>query len=321
MATQTSTLQVKGKLGNVVGYKGRGKQLARIRVTEIKNPNSEGQAIQRMITATNARAYSRLKEICDHSFEGVAYKQPSQDYFLKANAKILRSYVAQNYPQYNVDVPAEYVGLSGKSDVYASGVGLVISGGTLRAVTAVRNANGELLGFGTSILESFTIADVLASLGASPGDQITLVGLPYDGPVMLTRYVLNSAITADQAAAAFSGSALAAVCDARSEIGQLYLGTAPATGGLTLTIKNGDKSIADDTAGDLYGCAIILSRKGTDGNWLRSPQKLLLAGTLDGLSNMNTPEDAILEWMAGTTEIDVQSKWYLNQSKAAKASF
>lgn len=317
MAEQTSTLQVKGKLGNVVGYKGRGKQLARIRVTSIKNPNSVPQAIQRMITATNARAYARMKTICDHSFEGVAYKQASQDYFLKQNAKILRQWVADQYPDYSFPDPVDMVGLSGKSAAYGAGVGLLISKGSIPAIQPVFDANAEnvLVGFG-STLAGTKISDVLAALGAEPGDQITLVGLDaIQYTVRFSRYVLNTVITAEQAAAAFNATNLAAILDSRSIVGELSLGL---HGSTNVTILNGGVEISDH--GGLIGAAIILSRKASDGSWLRSTQKLIWCGD-NQPDDLISPTNAIPEWVAGTTEIDTQSEWYLNQSRAANASF
>ena len=91
MATQNSTITVKGKLGNIVGYKGRdGKRLARIRQTEVKNPKTDGQIIQRMILSTASKAYGRMKSIVDHSWQGVSYGGVSQSYFLKKAMERIR---------------------------------------------------------------------------------------------------------------------------------------------------------------------------------------------------------------------------------------
>lgn len=317
MATQTSTLQVKGKLGNIVGYKGRGKQLARIRATEIKNPNTAGQAIQRMITATNARAYSRLKTICDHSFEGVAYKQASQDYFLKQNAKLLRQWVADNLSIIGETDLNKWVGLSGIDDFYATGVGLLISKGSLPTVPAVRAGDSTLYAFGSEVTTN-TVSSFLQSLGAVPGDQISVV-LLIQGSIVLARYVTRADATAEQLAATFTDAALRAICSDRSiyNVNVKFVFEALEEGSpYHVVIMNQD----DDPMLDygVEGAAIILSRKDASGNWLRSTQTLIWTGD-DDVSNLAAPWMVIPQWQSGKTEIDVANPYYLNQANPTSA--
>ena len=68
-----------------------GKQVTKDRVTDVKNPRSSMQMKQRAVMATALRGYSALKEICDHSFEGVTYGQKSMNYFVAENARMIRS--------------------------------------------------------------------------------------------------------------------------------------------------------------------------------------------------------------------------------------
>lgn len=68
-----------------------GKQVTKDRVTDVKNPRSSMQMKQRAIMATALRGYSALKEICDHSFEGITYGQKSMNYFVAENARIIRA--------------------------------------------------------------------------------------------------------------------------------------------------------------------------------------------------------------------------------------
>lgn len=81
----------RGKLGEAVLYRKQGEQVARAYIRHISNPRSQRQQIQRMITATAISAYSGLRAICDHSYEGVRVGMQSMNYFLSANAKLLRS--------------------------------------------------------------------------------------------------------------------------------------------------------------------------------------------------------------------------------------
>lgn len=80
----------RGKLGEAVLYRKQGEQVARAYIRHISNPRSQRQQIQRMITATSISAYSGMRSICDHSFEGVRVGLQSMNYFLSANARLLR---------------------------------------------------------------------------------------------------------------------------------------------------------------------------------------------------------------------------------------
>ena len=68
-----------------------GKQVTKDRVADIKNTRSSIQMKQRAIMATAMRGYSTLKEICNHSFEGITYGQKSMNYFVSENARMIRA--------------------------------------------------------------------------------------------------------------------------------------------------------------------------------------------------------------------------------------
>ena len=67
-----------------------GKQVTKDRVTEIKNPRSSMQMSQRAIMATVLKAYSAMKDICNHSFEGVPYGQKTMNTFISENINMIR---------------------------------------------------------------------------------------------------------------------------------------------------------------------------------------------------------------------------------------
>lgn len=70
-----------------------GVQITKDRVTNVKNPRSSLQMRQRALMGTIGRAYSCLKEICDHSYEGVSYGFGSMNEFRKLNYKNLPSWL------------------------------------------------------------------------------------------------------------------------------------------------------------------------------------------------------------------------------------
>ena len=66
-----------------------GAQVVKDRVFEVKNPRTNSQMIQRMCIATATAAYTHMREICDHSFEGVSYGQRSMAEFISLNVRNL----------------------------------------------------------------------------------------------------------------------------------------------------------------------------------------------------------------------------------------
>lgn len=68
-----------------------GKQVTKDRVDTVKNPRSELQMIQRMFFGTTCRAYSAMKQIVDHSFEGYSYGLKNMMHFASINEKNLKA--------------------------------------------------------------------------------------------------------------------------------------------------------------------------------------------------------------------------------------
>lgn len=100
---------LKGKLGETVAMRRNGKQVVRAYISNPKNPNSQKQQVQRMVQATAAQAYSAMKKICDHSFEGVQVGQKSMSYFMSKNMDYLRASIAANSDGTLVNASADYV--------------------------------------------------------------------------------------------------------------------------------------------------------------------------------------------------------------------
>lgn len=63
------------------------------RVTEVKNPRSSMQMSQRACMGTIIKAYSSMKDICNHSFEGIPYGQKTMNAFVSENINMIRKSV------------------------------------------------------------------------------------------------------------------------------------------------------------------------------------------------------------------------------------
>ena len=70
-----------------------GKQITKDRVEGGKNPRTLGQMRQRCIAATCTQAYSAMKSICDHSFEGFSAGNDCMNEFKNLNMSLLRQCV------------------------------------------------------------------------------------------------------------------------------------------------------------------------------------------------------------------------------------
>ena len=81
--------KLRGKVGDVV-YRVNGQtNTVSQKPSSVSNPKSLPQQLQRMYMATAAVAYSQMRAICDHSFEGVSGKKGNQAEFLRRNVRFL----------------------------------------------------------------------------------------------------------------------------------------------------------------------------------------------------------------------------------------
>lgn len=68
-----------------------GKQITKDRVLGGKNPRTLAQMKQRMVMNTVSAAYAQMKQIVDHSFQGITYGADTMAAFISENAKILKN--------------------------------------------------------------------------------------------------------------------------------------------------------------------------------------------------------------------------------------
>lgn len=314
MATQNSTITVKGKLGNIVGYKGRdGKRLARIRQTEVKNPKTDGQIIQRMILATASKAYGRMKSIVDHSWQGVSYGGISQSYFLKKAMERIRKFVADSMAAFPASItdPQQWVGLARPDRLAEAGYGLQISEGTIPSVSATYAEVGEgddkdtvLDHFGNLIAgvsedNPASTRNVLNAIGAKAGDQITAVAILANGLFVKSRYVIKADATDEQLNGGWP-------TDEDAE-GGAFDPTETIVSNEVMIVPDKNKLKVQSKTSDVRAASIIISRK--EGNtWQRSTQYLMPEG------DVSVVDSIIKLWQLGTTEIATENPYYLNNA-------
>ena len=304
--------QARGSVGDLTFFRRNGEQITRAKVTQVANPRTAAQLIQRMIFATAATAYSRLKSICDHSFEGVQYGSKSQARFMSLNLDRLRAnYSASGSGRQS---PIDSIAYAERNDAAFSGQGLIISRGSLPEVPVQTTGSGtsvQFSGFGKALLSTNdSIQDVLDCLGAVPGDQITIVAMDDVGtgdtfsPVIKkSRYVVDVNATAAQLEEAWDPMGGKAAFDpVKTQVGNTQLviygdDTYPTI------LCNGDSVPV--------ACAIILSRQETGGKWLRS-NAVLVNSTDEGA--WYDAHTALSTWENAGTAIDTENDRYLNNA-------
>ena len=156
-----------------------GKQITKDRVYEVKNPRTKAQMIQRMMLATSSAAYSAMKEIVDHSFEGITYGQPNMSEFSRLNTKKLKEQYAEVNPDFCYNkyqnrqlLPGKYIMARGTASLIKSD-GFVFSGKTDAAGSLDIKVAADVAA------ANLTANAVLSALGIGVGDMATfLIGYP-----------------------------------------------------------------------------------------------------------------------------------------------
>lgn len=298
----------RGKVGDLVFSRVNGQQVTRARAAVVKNPQTEAQMIQRILLNTVIQAYSRMSEICDHSFEGIAQGQPSMSAFMKRNLALLRQYVSDG-----VNIEGRTFG-----DLYAfSPIGsneftmnpFVIAAGSLPSVTIadISALNGAKIAV-TAAGAALTYDDVITSLGLQRGDQLT--------------FISQEAWTDRRAAFNFAR----VILDPRDADGNLLPLTTEFLNGTAINMPNprneGSEINYSFANGYLtfnrsdnsqFGAAVIVSRQKADGTWLRSNTTITLVAGTAQLVNSRSLQECLDLFAAGS--IDVANPLYLNNAR------
>lgn len=147
-----------------------GQQITKDRVTDVKNPRSKAQMEQRCILKTAALAYSTLKSIVDHSFEGTTYGAMSQRKFMQLNTAIVRD---------NAHDGKSLIGFASYKDSTPNMGQYIISQGSLAPIPAgvislSFAANSLAVTYNGGVASTAALAN---ALGVNLGDIVTLCAL------------------------------------------------------------------------------------------------------------------------------------------------
>lgn len=194
--------EIRGSVGKVTFRKTNGQNLVSQKVTQVANPRSEEQQVQRMKMYTVVKAYSLMKNICDHSFEGANGRNGNMSRFMKLNLPKLNA--SMNYSevvinnaflqmgQQNVIAPNDYQISEGslECNVVAAPLPAEIDG-TMNEVQIVALKGGGA--YTRAKLEDITVKELHELFGCEIGTQITICTIGgYTDPVFsMSRYIFD----------------------------------------------------------------------------------------------------------------------------------
>lgn len=233
-----------------------GKQVTKDRVTEVKNPRSSMQMEQRAFMASALKAYSSMKEICDHSREGITYGQKTMNAFISDNINMLRSRAK------NVNL-SEYKGNVVRNP-------WIISKGSLDTPPLLNQS--PFVNFKCEVFN--TLGDIFNAMGVKKiGDMITFMYIHESKFVWirLTRTAFN------EKKATGNGSLFASFTP-KEDIETNLDGFGSNLSPYDFEISSDDKLIACDIRDASVGA--VLSRQ-ENGKWLRSTSVMLLPPTAE----------------------------------------
>ena len=151
-----------------------GKQVTKDRVELVKNPRSLAQMQQRMAMATASAAYAHMKEIVDHSFEGVTYGLNNMSEFIKQNTKAIKDSILDPANATFAFNPYKDRNLYGGQFIMSAGSASPIPAAMV--IAGPGNDDQTLVSFGSREVatQDLTANDLYGYLGISVGDMCTI---------------------------------------------------------------------------------------------------------------------------------------------------
>lgn len=284
---------VSGKLGDIVLYRTAGAQVARLRVRHPRNPRSTRQMVQRIFQATCLRAYSMLKGVCDHSFEGKQGKRANFGQFMKENrARMtgkLNGYASgwEALPGYNKRYQLDFL--------YNN---FIVADGTIPKVNYGSYDGDIILKAYTGTNYNFTYQDLVDAMGAHKGDEITILQLKLD----LNSGVISKMVLARIILEPDNGNMNEQFADATTQ----YINHPNVRNEGNPTIKPYNKGLRVN-AGLFSECGCVILSRFENDIWKRSNADLY---TLRPPTNPTTLGDAVKSWW----QTPARGK-YLNKAK------
>lgn len=156
-----------------------GTQITKERVYKVKNPRTMSQMRQRMLMTTIGAAYSYLKVIADHSFEGKTVGQQNMSEFMRLNLNKFRDASKNDTASY---------AFNSYKDKLINPMRYILSKGSLPELAFAVNAQNQIeMQFNVETIA--TAKDVYDAMGIQEGDLVTFVWV--NGQASLLKNVFS----------------------------------------------------------------------------------------------------------------------------------
>ena len=142
-----------------------GEQITKERVSRVKNPRTISQMRQRMLMATIGAAYSYLKAITDHSFEGKTVGQQNMSEFMRVNLNKFRDAALNDNAAY---------AMNAYGDKQINPMRYILAKGSLPAMPFVINASNQIV-LTYNVKDASTAEKVYDAMGIKKDDLVTFV--------------------------------------------------------------------------------------------------------------------------------------------------
>lgn len=303
MGKLTGIIQYSGKLSNSVGMRGQdGRNYIRIRRTEIKNPKSDAQCIQRMILATVAKSIAFLSVVLSSAVEGKANGAETLAYLRGQWMRMLRTSDI-------ISADSQYEYLKKNADTFSLNPYLLSKGSIVAPAITVSSYSKAIESSAFEDMDIDTIPSV-AFKGIAVGNQITVIAV-YNDMAAATDGITPRRVK--YCRFAFKDDTLPALVqiDTSIRLNSNALDLVKAEGEWEKLSFSPDSISLNDFIGtdnELVGASILISN--IEGKQ-RSTSYLVLA---DGVAKQWFGAEAYLTYGDQAVSIDMASSEYLNNS-------
>lgn len=274
--------QLRGKRGGVVYYRANGQQISRSRNYNPNNPQTMAQMLQRLALANASKASKGLREIIDHSFEGIRYGADSVRHFeSKAQLALKAAFTGGSHKnRYCAYVPMDALGFPVAE--------FLISSGSLPSAKGAFEHRTETRGLYQWTAEN-SVPEGVTGANMTVRQFCEILGVNTDAQLTLIHCDAEDSIGGAGSETIFSDNILASIV--RINFDQTKLDEVMLEGNyIKSSVLVADKSQNTDifevnivggtlslfTDQDFSAAAFIVSRY-VDGQWRRSTEKLTIA--------------------------------------------
>lgn len=298
----------RGSVGDLTFYRRNSQQVTRARARVVKNPKTLAQQMQRAIMRTSVEAYKVIKEICDHSYEGVAYGANSYAEFQKLNMAMLRRLAAAGGEDTKSFLPSGFNGLVAMPWVLSRGtIAWTGFSASFTSSDPLQIDFGNYISGGVSQLSDIKYQDFIDAFRLQAGDQLTLIAFPKRSDIDESSCIepIISRIILSPEDGDMSGSMFRQDGSLETDANLLNENA----GAWTFKFQTGRVLACIVGNVEIVGAAAIISRRASDGSWKRSPA--FMAVNSAEQSGGYTLRQAS---MVAASEIQTPSDWYLNNA-------